>query len=89
MSDKSKRLFINNNLLMSECGFEKLRGFLAENEVLHHSIISGITEDELIVIPPSTRYSLTDTAFQYHVEQYVKDGYIYLSLESLKKMLGL
>lgn len=92
LQNNIKKLFIHNSLLILECGVEKLREFLLTPEIMNHTVISGINEDALVIQLPSLarqRYTLTDTAFQYYVEQKVTDGYVYASIESFKKLVGL
>lgn len=92
LANNEKQLFIHRSLFISECGVEKLRDFLVRNNIFHHSIISGINNEELVVIEPTLaqrRFSLTDTAFQFFVNQKTMDGYLYGSLESFKIMVGL
>ncbi|MBO5479335.1 MAG: hypothetical protein J6A04_06600 [Clostridia bacterium] len=92
LQDNEKKLFIICTLFQSECGVEKLREFLKKDEFLNHSIIRGISGEELVISDPTyaqQHFSLTDTAFQYFVEQKATDGYLYASVESFKKLVGL
>lgn len=90
--NNEKKLFIDSSLLVTECGVEKLREFLKIDDFLNHSIISGISEEGLVIIKPTyaqQHFSLTDTAFQYFVEQKATEGYVYGSVKSFKNLVGL
>lgn len=90
LSNNEKKLFINSSLFESEHTIDKLRTSLSTQDYLNRTIISGVIEEGLVVINPTPaqqNFSLTDTAFQYFVEQKIADGYVYGSVESFKKIL--
>lgn len=87
---QESKIFIHQALLTSEIGTELLRKLLTE-ELPNHCIIASISEDHLeITRPPLAQqnFSLTDTSFQYFVEQKAIDGFIYGSVKSFKNILG-
>ena len=90
--EQETKLFIHHKLLTSEIGTELLRSLLSSTmELANHSIIADIIEDHLEIIPQTPaqqNFSLTDTAFQYFVEQKAMDGFIYGSVKSFKSILG-
>ena len=92
LTNNEKKLFIFHTLLQYESGIEKLRDFLETDDFLNHSVIKEISDGELKIVPPTPaqqNFSLTDTAFQYFVEQKAADGYIYGSVKSFKLLVGL
>lgn len=92
LPNNEKKLFIFYTLLQHEHGVEKLREFLKTDDCLSHSIIKGISDGKLDIVPPTPaqqNLSLTDTAFQYFVEQKAADGYIYGSVKSFRLLVGL
>ncbi len=89
IADNEIKLFVHADILRLQNGFDEMRKCLLSNNVfLNHSFIK-LGENGLEVIKPTIaqqKYSLTDVCFQYFVEQKVMDGYIYCTLDSLKKI---
>lgn len=90
--EQETKMFVHRDLLVSKTGVDLLRGlFSSEGEIENHCIIKGITEGNLDIIHPTPAQKslpLTDTAFQYFVQQKAVDGFIYASAESFKVVLG-
>jgi hypothetical protein len=91
-SDKETKIFIHSELLNNEQGVEELRETFNNTTLLNHTIIVGIVDGALKIIPPTPaqqRYTLQNSSFVYFVEQKIMDGYFYGSLYSFKKFLGI
>ena len=92
LSDNTTKVFIHHSLLMYECGVEKLREYLSKFQLEQNQVITEICDDALVVLPAlpaQQHYSLTDTRFQYFVTQKVQEGYIFISVATLKNIVGL
>lgn len=82
-------LFLHVSLLESKPGRDFLRDTI-ENSTLTKRCIVTIGEDgefEIVPASPAIAKSLVDSTFPYFVENCKNDGFIYLSLESIKRLL--
>lgn len=81
--------FLDLSVLECEPGRDFLRNAI-KNSILTKRCIVTIGEDgefEIVPASPAILNSLVDSAFPYFVEDHKNDGFIYLSLESLKRLL--
>lgn len=92
MKKGSKTIFINPDLLKSQCGFEMLSEYLSTNTVEKYSIISEIVDGKLKISSPSSSVACAhfhDDVLIYFDATNINCGYWKMTLESLKNFLGI
>ena len=85
-------LFVHSSLFIGYSGKAVLRDYLEKSEPVHNSTIMDVSEKNLVILEQTTAHqnlSLSDTAFEFLVKQKISDGYIYSSVDSLKKLVEL
>lgn len=79
-------IFINPELLRSECGFEMLKDYLASNTPESFSRISDIVDGELVIESPDLKLggciSTADSIW-------INSGYWKVTVESLREFIGI
>lgn len=91
MNDKI-RVFIHHSFLSKNIDNSQLREYINSHDILQHTIFDMNADGTLKVTPPTPaqqNFSLTDTAFEYFVEQKIIDGFVYGFLGSFKEKLNI
>jgi hypothetical protein len=91
LTDKETKIFIYSELLNNEQGIYLLRELFTQEQLLNHTIITGISDGALEIVPPTLaqqQNTLASSAFVYFVEQKIMDGYLYGSLHSFNNLIG-
>lgn len=91
MDDKI-RVFIHHSFLSDKTDNSELREYIKCHDILQHTIFDMNVDGTLKVTRPTLaqqNFGITDTAFEYFVEQKITDGFVYGSLGSFNEKLNI
>ena len=85
--DTSNFLFVKTDLFLQEITFNALRDFVnsGEETINMYSLEYDVEKDKVICTPYDSLFKFASLA---HTTSYLADGYMLISLNNLKKLLG-